>query len=265
MKKTEIFNNFVETRKITYAFPYLTRLVKNFLQIHSSKFLPSHLKDFILSLISLRQNFDIKSEDRAVKRTKPKNDHQSAPAECYPNNPEHTVENIYKADSFSDKTEDKVCNKVYNSKSDITGGITHISCEHGVVKGFTALHRGESALQVLGPITRRLPCRVRAKNRFFVYDNCCTSHKAALRRFPHRVRRWTFVIDRTHWKNHTTCHSGYNMDEFPQLKNVNSQQAEQINRSLRSLSTVLAHYRWETYLKVLELYFVRRNLRIKKS
>ena len=54
------------------------------------------------------------------------------------------------------------------------------------------------------------------------------------------------------------------MDEFPQLKSVNSQQAEQINRSLHSLATVLAHLRWETYLKVLELYFVHRILRVKK-
>ena len=68
----------------------------------------------------------------------------------------------------------------------------------------------------------------------------------------------------THFKNNKTCFSGYNMDEFPQMKSVNSQQAEQINRSLRSLATVLAHLRWETYLKVLELYFVHRNLRVKK-
>ena len=123
--------------------------------------------------------------------------------------------------------------------------------------------------QVLAPVVRRLPRRVQAKHRFFVYvidyDNCCKSHKCALRRFPHRVRHWTFVIDRTHFKNHTACHAGYNIDEFPQLKNVNSQQAEQINRSLRSLATVLAHYKWETYLRVLELFFVRRNMRMKKQ
>ena len=99
----------------------------------------------------------------------------------------------------------------------------------------------------------------------FHSTNCCASHKSAFRRFPHRVRHWTFVIDRTHFKNHTACHAGYNIDEFPQLKNVNSQQAEQINRSLRSLATVLAHYKWETYLKVLELFFVRRNMRMKKQ
>ena len=56
----------------------------------------------------------------------------------------------------------------------------------------------------------------------------------------HGVRNWTSLVDRTHWKNHQACHLGYNMDLYPQLKGVNSQQAEQINRSLRSLSVVLA-------------------------
>ena len=208
---------------------------------HSTKFLPPHLTEFVFSLVNLRESFDIKAEKCAVKRTKPKPDHVSAPVEIYPNMPEHTVENVYKADDERDKTEDVSCSKAYNSKVDITGGLTHISCEHNIVKGFTALYKGESALQVLAPVVRRLPKRVKAKQRFFVYDNCCASHKSALRRFPHRVRHWTFVIDRTHMKNHTACHNGYNMDEFPQLKNVNSQQAEQINRSLRSLATVFAH------------------------
>ena len=36
--------------------------------------------------------------------------------------PEHTVENNYKADAKVDKSEDKNCSKIYNSKSDITGG-----------------------------------------------------------------------------------------------------------------------------------------------
>ena len=214
-------------------------------------------------MIELREDFNRLAEERAVKRTKPKKDYESSKVEIYPNNPEHTMENVYKADTKKDKTEDKSCEKIYNSKSTITGGITHISCHHGIVKGFTALHRGESPLNVLAPALGRLPVRVKAKARYFIYDNGCAAHKCALRRFPHRVRKWTFVIDRTHWKNHTSCHKGYNMDEFPQLRHVNSQQAEQINRSLRSLSTVIAFYRWETYVRVLELYFVRRNLRLK--
>ena len=147
-QKKQIFNNYEDTTKFTHAFPYLARKVQQFLKLHSSKFLPKHLSDLMYSLLSLREEFDIKAEERAVKRTKPKKNHKSAPVDCYPNNPEHTVENLYKADSKTDNTEDKSCSKIYNSKSAITGGITHISCEHGIVKGFTALHRGESPLKV---------------------------------------------------------------------------------------------------------------------
>ena len=68
---------------------------------------------------------------------------------------------------YKDKTEDKKCDKSYSSKATITGGITHISCSHNIVKGFTALQRGESPLQVLGPAPRHLPSRVKSSQRFF--------------------------------------------------------------------------------------------------
>ena len=132
------------------------------------------------------------------------------------------------------------------------------------MKGFTALQRGESPLLVLGPALHCLPTRVKASQRFLIYDNACAAHKSALRRFPHRIRKWTFLVDRTHWKNHSTCHSGYNMDIYPQLKGINSQQAEQINRNLRSLSTVLAFYTFDRYMRVLEMFFVHHYLQIKK-
>ena len=89
------------------------------------------------------------------------------------------------------------------------------------------------------------------KSLTLIYDNACAAEKSSLRRFPHRVRKWTFICDRTHWKNHTSCRKGYNMDLYPMLKGVNSQQAEQINRSLRSLSVVLAFSSFEHYMKIL--------------
>ena len=150
--------------------------------------------------------FNLISYERAVKRTKPKNGYKPCMAECYPNNPEHTMENYYLADTKRDKTEDKKCEKTYSSKATITGGLTHLSCNHGIVKGFTALQRGESPLLIVGPVLQRLPSRVKASRRFFIYDNACAAQKSSLRRFPHRIRKWTFLVDRTHWKNHTACH-----------------------------------------------------------
>ena len=87
----------------------------------------------------------------------------------------------------------------------------------------------------------------------------------SLRRFPHGVRNWTSLVDRTHWKNHQACHLGYNMDLYPQLKGVNSQQAEQINRSLRSLSVVLAYSTFDHYMRILELYFVYKNVKTRQG
>jgi hypothetical protein len=55
------------------------------------------------------------------------------------------------------------------------------------------------------------------------------------------------------------------MDEYPWLKDINSQQSEQINRSLRKLSVVLAYSKWDNYMKILELFFVRRNVKIKEK
>ena len=54
---------------------------------------------------------------------------------------------------------------------------------------------------------------------------------------------------------------GYNMDMYQQL----SQQSEQINRSLRSLSVILAHVTFDTYMKILELYFVYKNVKTRRK
>ena len=74
---------------------------------------------------------------------------KSCRVEIYPNLPEHTIENEYVADIEKDKTEDDSCSKAFNSKVDTTGGKTRLSCELNIVKGFTALYEGDSALQVL--------------------------------------------------------------------------------------------------------------------
>ena len=57
---------------------------------------------------------------------------------------EDTIENEYLADIEKDNTKDASCSKAYNTKFDIIGGIMHLKQQ-----GFTALHKGESALQVL--------------------------------------------------------------------------------------------------------------------
>ena len=226
-------------------------------------FLPEEVKELLSAMVSLRFKFNDLARRNAVPRIKPNSDFTELIAEVYPNNPVHTMENVYRADKEKDSNEDGGCNKDYNECPTITGGLTHITCMHNITKGFTALHRGESPLLVLGPAMRRLPQRVQAAKRVFLYDNACKAHKSALRRFPYRVRNWLFAVDRKHWPNHTACSDSYNIDEYPFLSNMNSQISEQLNMSLRKLSTILAYSEWENHLKTLEMFFVTKNLKVK--
>ena len=201
-----IFEHPHESFELHQNFPYISNMISQLRKSNVGPFLPHEVSQVFLSMMSLLEDFQAISYERAVKRTRPHERYKPCEAECYPNNPEHTIENQYLADTMRDKTEDKRCGKYYNSKATITGGLTHLSCHHGIVKGFTALQRGESPLLIVGPAMRRLPSRVKAKRRFFIYDNACAAHKSCLRRFPHRIRNWTFLVDRTHRKNHTACH-----------------------------------------------------------
>ena len=125
------------------------------------------------------------------------------------------------------------------------------------------MESGESPQIFTSVLLRRLPRRVRAKRRVFLYDNACNLNKVALRRYPYRFRWWIFLIDRHHQKNHTNCSRAYNMRYYSYLKNVNSQLAEQLNRKLRKMAPSLAHYKFETYMKVLEFFFAYNNLKTK--
>ena len=259
----DMFSEYKTTKVITNAFPVIIKIFQNILAYERSKYLPEDVACILKCMLDLKSSYNDLARERTVPRKKP----EGKPTECqvYPYYPVHTVKNTYLADSKSDKSEEKeTCNKIYNEAATMTGGITHLTCQHGVVKGFTAMKRGESVEMIVQPVVSRLPQRVQARRRYLLYDNACQARRYAERRYPHRVRHWTFLVDRKHWDNHTSCSTGYNMDEYPCLKKVNSQISEQTNRSLRKLSVVLAYYGWENYLRVIEIFLVTKNLKNKR-
>ena len=130
---------------------------------------------------------------------------------------------------------------------------------------FTGMQNGESPKMFMNALLRRFPKRVRAHKRVFVYDNACNAYKYALRRFPLRTRRWLFVVDKFHWQNHLSCSSSFNSQQYPFLKNVNTQLSEQRNKSLRNLATVIAYMKFSSYMKVIELSMSYYNLKVKSQ
>ena len=61
-----------------------------------------------------------------------------------------------------------------------------------------AMKYGESPALFAKTVFKRLPNKVKADKRVFVYDNCCHFHKHVLRRYPWQSRKWHFVVDRHH-------------------------------------------------------------------
>ena len=105
--------------------------------------------------------------------------------EIYQTLPHQTDEEKHFADRHKDPEQDKYpCNKDYPEDSGITGGFCHISCMHGILKGATAHRKGESPGVFVRVSVKRLPKRVKAVKRIFIYDNACNAHKRGLRRYP---------------------------------------------------------------------------------
>ena len=158
-----------------------------------------------------------------------------------------------------------MCSKNFADTPQMTGGLTLLRCEHQVVRGFTALPRGESVLKMSDPIIRRFPPRVRALKRYFIYDAGCKARVSAEKRFPHRLKNWTYLVDAFHYSNHRECSEGFNSKIYPDLHGVNTQTCEQFNSGLRKLSTILAHMKFSNYIKLLEIYIATKNLKVKSS
>ena len=147
----------------------------------------------------------------------------------------------------------------------------HLHTEHFLLHFYlthiillSALQKGESPGLFTRVLIKRLPRRVKARKRYFVYDNACNCHKYALRRYPWRIRRFTFVVDRHHINNHTACSQAYNIQHYNDLARINSQVCEQRNNSLRKFSSRVAYMKFDNYLKFMEVWFSYTNMKQKK-
>ena len=97
----------------------------------------------------------------------PKPTKPAAFVEIYPTLSQHTEEEKHFADRHKDPEQDKSpCNKDYPEDSGITGGFCHISCMHGIMKGATALRKGESPGVFVKVLVKRLPNKTRLQSEY---------------------------------------------------------------------------------------------------
>ena len=267
--KTDILSSPASIEKFINKFPIILECIKPILDKENAsrdkknRFLPTDVSVILRNMVKLRIKFDKLSHKVAAPRKPPPSNFVPPKADCFSSYPIHTMENHYKADKKSDENEDD-CEKKFESAASISGGIGTVSCNHKITKGFRAIQKGESPVIFCHSLLRRLPEKVKAHKRVVIYDFACKMHKCCLRRYPYRIRRFQFVIDRHHQSNHKACSNAYNINKYPHMKHVNTQVAEQLNNSLRKLSTVVAYSNFETYLRIIEIFITIRNLKIKK-
>ena len=267
--KINIFSSADILETFVNNFPVITECIKNILEVEKLKphsntpFLPSDVSLIIKNMIKLRFEFDKQSRSVAPPRNSPSAGFLEPLADFFPSYPIHTIENVYKADSRPDPSESDECEKEFGAATSISGGIGTLSCNHRITKGFRAIKKGESPVFFCHSILRRLPEKVKAHKRVVIYDFACKMHKVCLRRYPYRIRRFQFVIDRHHQSNHKACSEAYNISKYPAMSEVNTQIAEQLNNSLRKLATVVAYSNFQTYLRIIQIFISVKNLKIK--
>ena len=120
--------------------------------------------------------------------------------------------------------------------------------------------RGESPQMFTSVLLRRLPQRVRAKRRIGLYDNASNMVKIELWRFPYRMRRWQFWVDRHHLCNHSSCIYLFSDIKIRESRTYNI--CEQRNRKLRKLANIVAYEHFENYMKIID-FFALTNMEVK--
>ena len=105
----------------------------------------NYLPESVSNLLEAMINFKISFDDKAFAldgHLPPKPTQDDAKAEMYPDLPTHTEEELFYADKHKDPEEKRNCHKSYPEAGGITGGISHVTCVHGITKGFTAMQKG---------------------------------------------------------------------------------------------------------------------------
>lgn len=228
-----------------------------YLAYEGTVFLPDKVVDLFNAILSLNLNVRKLAVERFVKSkdflsVEPKN-------EIYPSLPLHSSKKKYAADFAKFKDDEEICNKDYPKAPRITPSLAHIFCRHGVCKGFTSMTTAENPEIFTTFLLRRLPNKVQATRRVFIYDNACNLHKNASNRDAQEISKFRIFTDRHHWKNHKGCSESYNCDRYNYLKHVNSQICEQKNRSLCKLSSTLAYCGFDHYMTKVKLFFIINN------
>ena len=162
-----------------------------------------------------------------------------SPLRYFPSLPELRAPARYEADLQILAKETDSCRKLSYGHPTLSPGIFTVYCQHGVCSGYEVMAQCESPKLPFQILFTRFP----QAPHVIVYDNGCKLHVYCLNQEPGYFQNTLFLVDRFHWRGHTGCSSGYNLDLYgePLLKTLNSQINEQANADLQKIRGQLAY------------------------
>lgn len=201
-----------------------------------------------------------------------------------PNFPLVRLPNVYEIDGWAalgsnknkrnggaaDKEGTARCTKIELKHASMTPGVMHMSCPHGIAEIALMMPRYE------GPTIpfEILYTRFKEAPGLVIYDNACNLFVSCQRREPWFFRQTRFFSDRLHWRDHSNCSSGFDLDAFMRdinifqgvenvppftLRELNSQVSEQLNRRLQKVRSQMAYMSHDNFRDFLTVFLVCHN------
>lgn len=149
------------------------------------------------------------------------------------------------------------CSKRGSRTPSLNPGIFTIQCTHSVCFGFELLSQVESPKTLFDIIMskfHRCP-------RIIIYDNACNFVLYAMKREPSFFKNMLPFIDRLHCPSHINCSGGFNLNNFPFLKAINSQAAEVDNMLLNLIKKPASFMTQLNFMRFTRMFICELNKR----
>ena len=153
------------------------------------------------------------------------------------------------------------CTKKFAAFNGISGGCMVLWCPHRIALGFHVIPSAEGRNDVFSAIFLHWPTAPKV----IVYDFACSLQPYCLAREPNFFKNTTFVIDRLHSKNHSTCSEAFDLQSFRVSGNplfyINDSAQEQGNKGLAAIRISCLYMRLERFIPFVKLHLETANCR----
>lgn len=131
-----------------------------------------------------------------------------------------------------------------------TGGIFLWFCKHGVCYSSYVLPGAEGRDEAFSFLLKYL----KKPPKYVIYDFACALHSYCLNREPEFFKNTIFLVDYFHWLGHVACAQSYNINEYPQLRYLNEEIAEQCNSAYARVRNCVTMMSQNNFVLMLRLY-----------